>query len=557
MLRSSLEETGRFRVEVAGDEQSALELYKTGDSDMTLLDLDLGVDEVLRIGRAIRKGNSRAELVLISDQDPQSALIEISPWTLLRKPFYIPELMNLLGTLPGDELPVPGPETPASVPIQGTDLAWLQDVNKAAQRLTRLTLESSAQAALITRGKSLWAYAGGLSQETANELVQIVSRSSDEHNGGDLLRFARLETTRAEHMLYATTLAKDVVLALVFDAETPFSTIRSQANLLARSLEVEKTGMVKPAPETPAPEKLVSKRRTPEPVAQAAAEDEEAPQPDESTDIEMPTISEIINDIPSPIPTQASKPAPPPVSIPQPVLRADPVVKPAAEMKKVNVDPTLMETRASAPLSDAHVIQREPARAGRDANLNQTVRREMPEVDLTMPSAAKRPATPVRPPQPGEMDETRPHLDAEVVGIVGMEPASPALYKLNYACLLVPRLKSHYLTGDVASELSEFLPYICIAFGWRLEFMAVRPEYLQWVVSVPPNTAPGHVMRVIREQTSLKLFEEFPRMKTENPSGDFWAPGYLIMGGTQPHPQQLVKEYIKQTRDRQGSSQAR
>jgi hypothetical protein len=46
-------------------------------------------------------------------------------------------------------------------------------------------------------------------------------------------------------------------------------------------------------------------------------------------------------------------------------------------------------------------------------------------------------------------------------------------------------------------------------------------------------------------------------LKRDNPSGDFWAPGYLIMGGLQPHPPQLVKDYIKQTRQRQGISQHR
>ncbi len=127
-----------------------------------------------------------------------------------------------------------------------------------------------------------------------------------------------------------------------------------------------------------------------------------------------------------------------------------------------------------------------------------------------MPSRVRRPATPVRPPQPGEMDETRPHLDTEVAGLAGLEPASPALYQLKYACLLVPRLKAHYLTGDVASELSDCSRIICIAFGWRLEFLAVRPEYLQWVVSVPPNTSPGHLMRVMRQQTSEKIIQRVP-----------------------------------------------
>jgi len=61
----------------------------------------------------------------------------------------------------------------------------------------------------------------------------------------------------------------------------------------------------------------------------------------------------------------------------------------------------------------------------------------------------------------------------------------------------------------------------------------------------------------MRKQTSEKIFAEFPRLKKENPSGDFWAPGYLIMGGLQPHPPQLVKDYIRQTRQRQGISQPR
>ena len=107
------------------------------------------------------------------------------------------------------------------------------------------------------------------------------------------------------------------------------------------------------------------------------------------------------------------------------------------------------------------------------------------------------------------------------------------------------------ITGRVADP-SLFVAPIAHAFGWRLEYLAVRPEYLQWVVNVQPNTSPGYLMRIMRQQTSEKIFNEFARLKKENPSGDFWAPGYLIMGGTQPHPPQLVRDYINQTRTRQG-----
>jgi REP element-mobilizing transposase RayT len=152
--------------------------------------------------------------------------------------------------------------------------------------------------------------------------------------------------------------------------------------------------------------------------------------------------------------------------------------------------------------------------------------------------------------------ETRPHTVAESVTQVAhrilLEPASPAMADLTYACLLVPRFDTHHLVGDAAERLTEWVPQVCVAFGWRLEHISVRPDYLQWVARVPPSTAPGHVMRVVRQQTSDRLFNEFPRFKKDNPSGDFWAPGYLIMGSSQPHPQHLVRSFIKQTRERQG-----
>jgi REP element-mobilizing transposase RayT len=152
--------------------------------------------------------------------------------------------------------------------------------------------------------------------------------------------------------------------------------------------------------------------------------------------------------------------------------------------------------------------------------------------------------------------ETRPQAIAESVTEVAhrilMETASPELVNLTYACLIIPRFDNHLLVGDVADRLTSWVPQVCIAFGWRLEHLAVRPDYLQWVVRVPPTTAPGYIMRLVRQQTSERLFKEFPKFREENIGGDFWAPGYLIMGRSQPHPQQFVRDFIRQTRDRQG-----
>jgi hypothetical protein len=38
----------------------------------------------------------------------------------------------------------------------------------------------------------------------------------------------------------------------------------------------------------------------------------------------------------------------------------------------------------------------------------------------------------------------------------------------------------------------------------------------------------------------------------ENPSGDFWAPGYLITSISQPLSAEVIREYIQKTRQHQG-----
>jgi len=500
-IKQGTEQAG-YHLLIAQRKGDAIILTEEENCQLAFLDLDVGENVTVDIGRAIRMVNPSINLILFSDKDTPPALDEIRPWTLLRKPTYLSELLNMLN----DNQPKQTRASNDSPSIRlntGENLVWLTDATKAAQHLTRLTLESSAQAALITRVNKLWAYAGQLSQDAAQELAITISRHWDGQKGSDLLRFVRLESTKAEHMLYATRLAEDVVLALVFDAETPFSTIRIQAGQLVNRLSSTNANEGNNLSNT------ISKKE----MFGFSEPDDEF---DDDPDLEIPNISDILNNVPSPQPKDESK------------------FDSARNTNKLS--------RESSPA--IHMGEGE---------LDQTIEHIIEDMDATMPSKSKiRPATPIKRSYPGELDETRPHSITEASSRITLDPITPGLYNLTYACLLVPRFTSHYLTGDVSDQLSEWLPQIFVAFGWRLEYLAVRPEYVQWVANVPPATSPGYLMRVLRQQTSEKIFGEFPKMKKENPSGDFWAPGYLIMGGTQPHPPQLVKDYIKQTRSRQG-----
>src|SRR6266508_1756816 len=288
VLLYGLEQAGYSAFIVKGKGEAVVRTDEK-NCDLAFLDMDLGYKAVLDIARGLRALRPTMDLVVFSDEEPPPALDEIRPWTLMHKPYYLPDVLNMLN----NNSPYSNSMQSSSqmnngreVHTSGPPLPWLQDVTKAAQHLTRLTLESAAQAALITRGENLWAYAGQLSQGAAKELAMTVTRHWDGQKGSDLLRFVRLEATKAEHMLYATRLADDVVLALVFDAETPFSTIRSQAGQLVTRLSAQSPEVAEP----PVMQKpLPASYDTPTEYIEDGSNDV----------LEIPSIAVILSDIPS------------------------------------------------------------------------------------------------------------------------------------------------------------------------------------------------------------------------------------------------------------------
>jgi DNA-binding response OmpR family regulator/REP element-mobilizing transposase RayT len=144
-------------------------------------------------------------------------------------------------------------------------------------------------------------------------------------------------------------------------------------------------------------------------------------------------------------------------------------------------------------------------------------------------------------------------LPAPLLRFEQLSPPIPTLTYLYFTCILIPRMPNHFLTGTLAILLSQIFPQLCLAFGWRLEGLSVRPDYLQWTIQIAPAVTPGNVMRILRLRTSQRIFQSFSNLAFDNPSGDFWAPGYLIVSGSQAPAIKLLRDFIQQTRRRQGT----
>jgi REP element-mobilizing transposase RayT len=134
------------------------------------------------------------------------------------------------------------------------------------------------------------------------------------------------------------------------------------------------------------------------------------------------------------------------------------------------------------------------------------------------------------------------------------EPICPELYGLSYTCLLIPWLPSHQLEGGLAECLPQWLQQICASYHWQIEFFTVNPDYFQWGLRVIRSTKTDQFMQEIRHGTSELILSTFEHIRNENLTNDFWAAGHLVVLGTRPNPEEMIRQYIRMTRRQQGSS---
>ena len=149
----------------------------------------------------------------------------------------------------------------------------------------------------------------------------------------------------------------------------------------------------------------------------------------------------------------------------------------------------------------------------------------------------------------GEFPDNLVDEDEKVI----FEPLFPDPFELSYTCLLIPRFGSHHLIGDLADNLHVWMKRISISFGWKLDFVIVKPDFLEWAMQVTPITSPAYCIQVVRQQLTTQIFEEHPRFKRENLSSDFWARGHVIVIGSRPLPDEIIKGFIQSTRRQQES----
>src|SRR5512141_1182042 len=97
LIRRPLEETGNFRVHVVNSKAAAIVRADEESCRMAFLDVDLGEAWVEEVGQSLRTIIPNIQLFLLAGDETPPAFDSIRPWTLIRKPFQLPEVLETIG----------------------------------------------------------------------------------------------------------------------------------------------------------------------------------------------------------------------------------------------------------------------------------------------------------------------------------------------------------------------------------------------------------------------------------------------------------------------------
>jgi len=163
-------------------------------------------------------------------------------------PLNLPPMLeqpSFVASIP--EVPVEPPPT-AFPPAPAIPEA--QSVVTLAVQLTQLTVNSTAQATLLSRGDRMLASAGHLSSTAIGGVFESIKLAWQGADGGNaLIRYIHVPGVN-DFLLYSIRTVESMTLSMVFPAETPVKVIRQQARQLIKALE----SVPEPPPVEAAPE---------------------------------------------------------------------------------------------------------------------------------------------------------------------------------------------------------------------------------------------------------------------------------------------------------------
>ncbi len=499
LIQQSLEQSA-YEVQVTESADDALELASQVAFSVAILDADVADLSIVDLGQSLMTNYPDLGLVVIPpNNDPDSPLLDgLSPHAFLSKPFYLPDLLQTIKSLLSGDLGEAAPLAPDAVSSQ------LLPGETDPFRVPRPWYEDPSQTfdhlACIALGPGVHEAIITCAGELWAYVGRLTPEAAAELGATTIRYWEEGENGDLARFVSLKSNGSQYFLYAMHLLGSQVLTLIYDSNMPFSRIRSQSNqlarSLIDSSPST-LPAARVSRPSIPAP---APAPVEDPPPSTLSLDNLMPTDSDLpplFDDIPSP----------------------DPVFQDLSSIGWVKEEDDEPGTASLTELVEPGLSSLQP-----------------------MPASTR--------PVPEKLDFPHPAQSQP-----GFELLSGVISNLVYTVVLIPRLPHHLLEDELAAQLKRWMPQLSLAFGWNLEDLAIDPGHMEWVVRLSPEVAPARMVEAVRQHTSQRIFTAFTGLAQENPSGDFWAPGFIITSGAGVLPPETLPDFIMQVRQHQTAAE--
>ncbi len=134
-----------------------------------------------------------------------------------------------------------------------------------------------------------------------------------------------------------------------------------------------------------------------------------------------------------------------------------------------------------------------------------------------------------------------------------LKRTSHAVYDTKYHLVWTPKYRKWILKGDIRTRVQEIFEEISKNHEFDIDTLEVSEEHVHIFLSFPPRYSTSRVVGMMKSISASVIFKEYPEVKQELLSGEFWEDGYFVRTVGDKVTAEVIRKYIKYHREQEKS----
>jgi hypothetical protein len=478
--------------------------------DYALMDMEMGFEKVKDSVFIVRDKFPLIQLILISKNELPEEAENLRPWRLLSKPFIESDLLEIFANPENYHYDQVIDAKFQDIQADTIPL-WSQDKDQVKSIMMNTIAGLDAQAAIIFKDNEILFQTENMQTGDINDCSFLKYKYLDSTGQGELIKQVSLPSNN--YLLHMTVLAVGIILAVLYSPDISFNIVRNQTRYITLRINNPQLSSMSPN-SLPDSVLTMEKERT-------------------TKFSQNPHSVNLIKETPQ---------------------------------RKVHPR-SIRKFKRGKPLgSDENQYELDQSQGIPPEAQEKLWSFNVPEADPGLPNSRVSNQIPVSDPSfsfqsenvsSDSVSQASNGYEPETRSIRQVEKGKNPIYlnlpntgatQLDFTVMLIPRIKSHALVGDISRCLNEEVPTIFLANGWRLESLIISRQFMQWSVSIPSSIAPSNHIKTIRRESSRLVLGNFTRLSRDGLIADFWAPGFLLESGKCHLSDDVIAEFIQANR---------